>query len=80
MTFCHPEKDSSGHTCFKLNYLRWGEIGTMITRRCSTDHVEKIKTYYRKLMEAENLLGQISNPKHLKVALEYCGFYPEREG
>ena len=79
MTFCHAEKDEKAGTAqFVLNYIRWDEINGTIQKKYPSIHV-RIREFYKRFHKAEGLIGQFAS-NHLTMALEKCGFYPEKDG
>ena len=80
MTFCHTEQDEQGEWRYEMNYLHWDHMERMFETRVVDERIyETIRKYYRRLYQGENLLGQFYDKGHLKMALEKCGYYPERE-
>ena len=80
MTFCHvdPCVPATGSAGFVLNYIRWDEVKPHLEHKYPTTF-KKVQGFYKKFYEAENLIGQIGT-RHLTMALQKCGFYPEVEG
>ena len=78
MTFCHTEKQLNGEIKFVMNYLHWDFVHGYLERRCAPAHVEKIKNFYAKLYEGQNMIGQLAGAQ-LKMALQNCNLYPEKE-
>ena len=62
--------------------MHWNHIERLLETRAIPDEIsENIRKCYRRLYQGENLLGQFAVPgeSRLKMALQYCGYYPERE-
>ena len=82
MTFCHTEQGDNGESFYAMNYMHWDHMERLLETRAISDSTsEIIRKCYRRLYQAENLLGQFAVPgeSRLKMALQYCGYYPERE-
>ena len=82
MTFCHTEQSENGDSQYVLNYMHWDHMERLLETRVISDQIsENIRKHYRRLYQADNLLGQFAVPgeSRLKMALQYCGYYPERE-
>ena len=87
MTFCHTEQRENGESYYAMNYMHWDHMERMLETRVISDSIsENIRKCYRRLYNAENLLGKFAESfggepgqSRLKMALEYCGYYPEQQ-
>ena len=80
MTFCHTDQNEKGEWVYVMNYLHWDHMERLFeTRPVEESIYENVRKLYKRLYAAEGLLGQFCDTAHLKMALEKCGYYPERE-
>ena len=85
MTFCHTETDENGDSYYAMNYMHWDHMERLLETRATSSRIsENLRKCYQRLYNGDNLLGQFAESfggqqgqSRLKMALEYCGFYPE---